>query len=66
MGFANIYLKPVSLSFAPFLYPVQGLLRLLVTAEGGEPHVALARRAEADTWRADHIGTIEQGLEELP
>ena len=37
-----------------------------MAAEGGEAHVALAAGAEADTWGADHIGTIEQILEELP
>ncbi len=37
-----------------------------MTAEGGEADVAFATGSEADTWGADHIGTIEQLFEELP
>ena len=37
-----------------------------MTAESGKAHITLARWSEADTRGAHHIGTIEQGLEELP
>ena len=37
-----------------------------MAAEGGEADVALTGGTEADTGGADDIGTIEEGLEELP
>ena len=37
-----------------------------MTAEGGKSHITLARRTEPHTRRADHIGPIEKGFEELP
>ena len=37
-----------------------------MTTEGGEADVALAGGTETDTGSADDVGTVEQGLEELP
>ena len=37
-----------------------------MTSEGGESDVALAGGSEADTWCTDNVGSVEQGLEELP
>ena len=53
-------------SFAPLCYTVKGLGSTLVTAKGSETDIAFTTGTEADTWSTNHIGTIEQRLEELP
>ena len=52
--------------FAPSLDALQGFVCLFVAAERGETDIPLARGTEADTGGADDVGTVEQGLEELP
>ena len=52
--------------FAPCLDATQGLVGLFVSAEGCKANVALAGRSEANTWGADDVGAIEQGLKEFP
>ena len=52
--------------FAPSFYAIQCFFCLFVTTEGGEANVAIAGGTKADTGGADDIGTVEQGLEELP
>ena len=52
--------------FAPSLDALQGFVCLFVAAERGETDIALARGTEADTGGTDDVGTVEQGLEELP
>ena len=46
--------------------PLDRFLRLVAAAEGGEPEVALAARAEADARGADDVGLGEQPVEEVP
>ena len=52
--------------FAPSFYAIQCFFCFLVAAEGGEADVSLAGGTETDTRGTDDVGTVEQGLEELP
>ena len=45
---------------------LEGFLGALAGVEGGEAHVALAGGSEAYAWGADHVGAVEQLLEEAP
>ena len=54
------------LLFAPGFYALECSVGLFVTTECGEADVAFTRGAETDAGGADDVGTIEQGLEELP
>ena len=37
-----------------------------MAAKGGKAHITLATGTETDTWRTDHIGSVEQLLKECP
>ena len=53
-------------AFAPYFDAIQGFFCLFVTAEGGEADITFAGGTETDAGGADNVGTVEQGLEELP
>ena len=44
----------------------KSFLGFLAAAEGGETNITLATGTKTNTRSADYVGTIEQGLEELP